>query len=128
MNTRTLYLLAVLATVSSVCVWKAVWNLLEIYLLPYTAWSEVICGVCGLVGLWGTSSLINSAGVVDQTSRDWGETMRPPPGGPPWGKGPFGEGGPQGVPPGVPPGGSPPGSPLGSPPWGGGTPQGLYYK
>ena len=68
MNTRSLYLLAVLATVSSVCVWKAVWNLLEIYLLPYTAWSEVICGVCGLVGLWASSSLVNFSGVVDQTT------------------------------------------------------------
>ena len=70
---RTLYLLSLAATVSSVCLWKSVWNLLEMYILPPSVWSEVLCGVVGLAGLWATSSLVNSSGVVDQCASDpWG--------------------------------------------------------
>ena len=63
-------MLSILSIVSSVCVWKSVWNLLEVYILPYTVESELVCGVLGMMGLWLTSSLVNSAGIVDQTTRE----------------------------------------------------------
>jgi hypothetical protein len=63
-----LYLCSVLSIVGSVCVWKGVWTLLEVYILPASAWSEVACVVVGFGLLAATRALVNQGGVVDSAS------------------------------------------------------------
>jgi hypothetical protein len=49
-------------------VWKGVWTLLEVYILPASAWSEVACVVVGFGLLAATRALVNQGGVVDSAS------------------------------------------------------------
>jgi hypothetical protein len=63
-----LRLAAILSLFGCVCFWKGVWNLLELYLLPPGAASEVLCIAAGLACLVASRGLVNAGGVLDATT------------------------------------------------------------
>ena len=65
---RRLYCAALVSMFGSVCVWKGTWNLLEMYVFPPGAASEVACVLGGVACLWGSRALVNAASVVDAGS------------------------------------------------------------